>query len=375
MGEDRRLWSPPVLISLLALVVSSAFWSLRVQEVRRLDCCLLGQDYYLAARAGTPMTSVLDQASLGDGHLYRVLAADPLLWRDDVLREPSERSYRSQRMLVPWLIWAVTLGKESWFEAAQVGWLFAGIAVCTWALADVLRRQRSSPVIALAVAFIPGIVSAVHFAGIDTVAAAAVALAIRSHSRGSMRARAGWLTAAVLARESSVLLASAMIVEQCLTARSLRPLWSWAATPFAVLVVWQLLLRWRFGQWALLGGLDGNRGRLWSGLRHGITLWGPRSVTSAVLIAVAVAVPFALRSPLWVRILAALTVAASSSFGVLVWGDYLGFPRPFIPVCLAAIVGRSLTRLSTRTQEHLYASDKVEACPTRSSSGVPASTT
>jgi hypothetical protein len=365
----------PATIALLAVVVSGVFWSLRVQEVRRPNCCVLGEGYFLAVRAGTPMTSVLDQTSLGDGHLYRVLASDPLLQRDDILRVPTEQAYRSQRMLVPWLIWATTLGNGRGFEVAQLVWLFVGIAASAWALADVLQQRRRAPMFALLVAFIPGVVATLHFAGVDTVAAAAVALAIRSHAQGSLRQRAGWLSAAVLARESSILVAIAMIVEQCLTARSLRPLWTSSVAPFVVLAVWQLVLRWRFGQWAILGGLDGNRGRMWSGLGDGITLWGQRSVTSAILIAVAMAVPFALRSPIWVRVLVVLTAVASSSFGVLVWGDYLGFPRPFIPVCLAAIVARSLVTPFGPTQEHLYASDKVGACPTRSSSGVPASTT
>jgi hypothetical protein len=325
-----RLSHRPIVIASIALAIALLIWGRRVDEV--------GDDYFLAARAGTQMTDTLDVVSLGDGHLYRVLAQDPLLRRDDVMRVRSESAYRSQRMLVPWLLWLSTFGHDAGLELAQFFWLLAGIAIGSWAMADALRRLGAPPHAGVLVAVIPGMIATLHFAGIDTVAGAAVALAMRAHCLSRRRERTIWLTASVLARESSIVVAVAILLEQCWNERSLRPMVGVSGIPLLVLALWQLVLHQRFGQWAITGGLDANRGLAWSGLASGVEIWRWRSIASALVIAIALAIPFIARGPLWTRLLSVVSLAASSSFGVAVWGSYLGFPRPFIPTCLAAIL-------------------------------------
>jgi hypothetical protein len=343
----RQIW----LVGLLA----AAAWFAQVVPMLAakpsLYCCM-PPNYLVVPRANTPIVGQLDALTVGDGHLYQALALQPTLDGPVLVARPAEEAFRSQRMLMPWLMWASSLGRQALVPASQLVWMLLGVAAAAFALAQMAVRRGITPMVGLAVALLPGVEVSSHFFGPDTVALGAVTLGVNAWEQRRWRTSALLLCAAVLARESSVLVPLALMISTVVPTvriggQQWRTVFKRAAQPSAIspatsllaLAIWQTVLFVRFGNLALNGGFADNRGRLWDQFVRGIENWDGYSWRYFITIVVLLGSALLFSRERWIVVLAGLTIIASSSFGYAVWATPDGFPRPLLPAtCFALLV-------------------------------------
>jgi hypothetical protein len=325
----------PALVALLLAGAIMGYFAATVPDDR---CCFV-DNYFLTDLSGQRIEGVSDWMRMVDGQLYTQLAADPFLRRDDIVASPTQAGYRYQRPLMPWLMALSTFGTDRWLVAAQAAWVLIGVAVSGWAVGELARRHGRPPMVGALVGILPGTVATVQFLGIDTVALAAATMAVLSYDRRRWNSMSVWLSLAVLARESSILVVFALAAGGWFDARwgirrTIERLWM----PVAVLTWWQAVLWLRFGSIGITGGFAGNKGHLWDWLVPSVEQWGAASAVSALVIGALVVQVVRCKVPAWLSALALMSVAASSTFGPDVWRDWLGFPRPLLPLSALALI-------------------------------------
>lgn len=187
-----------------------------------------------------------------DGPMYAALATDPLLRYFDTPHYLDTPSYRSTRILVPFLAWVVSLGHASTAVLCYqvMCWGFAlGAAVL---LANWLSAQGSSAWWALVAAFGAGMVASLSRSTPDAGALLFALGALWSHDRRRTVVSVGLAAMAVLARETSVLVPLAIAVCELRRKRMLTAS-AFATIPLSVGIGWQLYLRHIFGDAFNLG--------------------------------------------------------------------------------------------------------------------------
>jgi hypothetical protein len=321
-------------------------------QAKPTSYCCMPANYLVVPRANTPLVGQLDALTVGDGHLYQALALNPTFEGPDVVAASVERAFRSQRMLMPWLMWASSLGRRSLIPVSQLVWMMLGVTAAAFALAQMAIRRGITPLLGLAVAVLPGVETSSHFFGPDTVALGSLALGVNAWEKRRWKSAAIFLSASVLARESSILVPLALMIStavpsvigdrqqwRTLRTRLVQPSVLSPAVAGVVLAIWQGVLFVRFGNLALAGGFADNRGRLWNQFVRGAQDWDGYSWRYFVTIVLLLLCAVLWSRERWIAVLAALTVAASSSFGFAVWATFDGFPRPVLPAtCFALLV-------------------------------------
>jgi hypothetical protein len=141
-----------------------------------------------------------------DGLQYAQIAHHPLLKAAELRPAIDNLPYRAQRILLPALAWLLAAGQPAWI--AQV---YSGLNIFCWLiLAALLWRMlpvtdARSLIAWIGILFSAGVLGSVRFALIDLPALTLLTTALWAVERGRPGTAVGWLAAAALTRETSLL--------------------------------------------------------------------------------------------------------------------------------------------------------------------------
>ena len=289
-----------------------------------------------------------------DGQAFAQVASDPLLDAPEQFgREPvgsSELAYRAQRPLASYLVWALALGQVG---AVPVATLVLTLVGCVALVALVARLARAAdPALGLvryapAVLLVPGIFASFRWLMPGALAAAlAIGGAVLWHSPPGRRGAAttlgalACLSAAVLTRETMLVVPAALLVGDLWRHRRLRPRALLLATPAGFYAAWWAVVR------LLLdlaithtGQADIRRDRPLRGLVDAMGEWGLTEPEWYLFVGTVVLVAAALRrraGPELITVIA-LGLLIASTMSVWVWRDWTDWSRAIVPVHIAAI--------------------------------------
>jgi hypothetical protein len=227
-------------------VVAVLFWTLVVVvvargryagDIRGLLC--IGEEAYLPAAFETVPRA---GPSGYDGQQYAALATDPFLRDFDTTRAFDAPVYRAGRILVPLLAWLLALGHAApAIIAYQLLCWGLGLAA-VFLVARWLAAEGRSPWWALPLVCSAGLVAAMIRSTPDAAALALMLAALFLHARGRFVPAVVMAVAAVLARETSYLVALAMALEELWRRRVARAA-AFVLIPLVPLAAWHLYLR------------------------------------------------------------------------------------------------------------------------------------
>jgi hypothetical protein len=227
-------------------LVGVLFWALVVLfvaharyagDVRGLLC--IGEEAYLPAAFETVPRA---GPSGYDGQQYAALATDPFLRDFDTMRAFDAPVYRAGRILIPLLAWLLALGHAS--PAIIVYQLLCwGLGVAAvFLVARWLAAEGRSPWWALPLLCSAGLAAAMIRSTPDAAALALLLAALLLHARGRFVPAVVMAVAAVLARETSYLVALAIALEELWRRRVTRAA-AFVLIPLVPLAAWHLYLR------------------------------------------------------------------------------------------------------------------------------------
>lgn len=203
-------------------------------------------------RAALPANVVVLPGGGYDGQLYLRLANEPFTSQVDAhgirLDGPSSRQ---GRVLYPLLAWAASFGQPQWTPVAMIAVNFIALLMLTWAAGALAVSAGLARWWGLAIALYPGHLFTVLRDLTDVVALTASLLSLLALRRG----RFGWATAAlaaaVLARETTMVVVAAVAAvwawERIRGRRHFAAPWTTFAIPTAVFLGWQLFMAYRWG--------------------------------------------------------------------------------------------------------------------------------
>jgi len=252
-----------------------------------------------------------DEAEGYDGQFAYYIARDPL-HAADCLDVPA---YRYQRILLPLLGRALSLG-----QSALIPWAFAAVdlaalVIATALLEDLLRAERASRWFALSYGLFAGVFMAVRLSTSEALAYGLVIGALWAHQRGRLWLAAILLALAGLAKETTGLFAAGFLLYFVLHRRwrdAIR-LALVAGTPF---VLWQVALYAWLGELGLgSGGAKATPFELvpYLGLAR---LWTDGSAAAFLVLGVLLAIPIAALPSAWALVRAGRDLRAGR------WGVY-----------------------------------------------------
>ncbi len=202
-----------------------------------------------------------------DGMQYSQLAYHPLLEAAELRPAVDSLSYRARRILLPAAAWLLAAGQPAWIARVYailnvVCWLL--LAAVFWRKLPVTDTRGALAWIGLL--FSAGALSSVRLALIDLPALLLLALALWDAERERNCRSAGWLAAAALTRETSLLASVACFSYPPKSRRELRCGLLRALLAAAPLFLWLAYIRWQVGAaeaagshnftWPIVGLLD-----------------------------------------------------------------------------------------------------------------------
>lgn len=261
-AERLSPWQVGVLGALMALaIVSVRMVGPADGDISRF---VVAGDQFVDPETVDPPIYVYEDSWGYDGQFFWRLAVDPAQWDLD---EPHhgvilDSAYRPPRILYPVLAWALAGGHDEWVAATMV--LVNVLAYGLVALLGAMVAQRAGhlAISGLLVASTSGLVFALARDLADVVTLAALLAGVVALQRG----RPGWTTvawtAAVLSRESAVLLIAGYGIWRLvgLVRRTVRPSLAdlpWLVPP-VVVTLWQALLWAQIGKLPIAEADDGN---------------------------------------------------------------------------------------------------------------------
>ncbi|HVN33145.1 MAG TPA: hypothetical protein VMT45_14300 [Thermoanaerobaculaceae bacterium] len=227
-------------------LVATLFWVLVVSsiadfryegDIRALLC--VGEETHHPAAFDTVPTA----GPWGyDGQQYAALATDPFLRQPDTVKALDSPSYRATRVMVPLLAWLLAAGNAATALVAYqlLCWglgLGSLLLIARW-LAD----EGLSPWWALLLVTSTGLAAAIIRTTPDAAALLFMLAALWLHARNRPGLALVLACAAVLARETSYLVALAVALDE-IRRRRFSIAAAFASVPLALLVGWQFYLR------------------------------------------------------------------------------------------------------------------------------------
>jgi hypothetical protein len=305
-----------VLCGLIALVVLV----LRVVTVVPVPVEGPGESFAPAYRPPTDHLQVLYNAH--DGQAFASLAMDPLLRRpSDWVGGRAQLAYRAARPLVGWLAWAGAAGRPG-----AVEWSLAVISVLSvgllgYAVARLAGTFGLVPFRSLLVLVTPGMVVVLVNPGLSDALGAALALL------GAVRWRGGHRTSAVvllclaaLSRDTCLLVAAALLLDEVWSSRSLRKSWPLLAAP-ATYLGWLVVVRARVGAWPT--AYHGNLSLPFVGLAQQIGRgWSLNGAMGATLTLALLGAAALRRPPRLLALILGLYASMAACSGALVWASW-----------------------------------------------------
>lgn len=292
-----RRFDSPRGVALLTLLAYALFLAARLLRLGGdITRFTLASDKFIpAASARSVGLSVLTHGYGYDGQFYYLLALNPFATHPALAGASFDLpAYRAQRILYPLLAWALSLGGRP----ALIPWMLVAINLAAIAVigalgAKLAQRLGVAPLWGVALAFYPGLL--VSLAG-DLAEPLALACALGGLLCALTRPQPRWgwaallLSLAVLARETTALLAIALLAAALLA--RLTPLprlriaalrlvareqWRGAAlaglAPLLVALGWQVILLAHWGKFGLVAAGSNNLGPPLLGLLEGIVAW------------------------------------------------------------------------------------------------------
>jgi hypothetical protein len=183
-----------------------------------------------------------------DGMQYAQVAYHPLLNAAELRPAIDSLAYRARRILFPATAWLLAAGQPAWI--AQVYsflnipcWLL--LAAVFWKKLPVTDRRGAIAWIGLL--FSAGAMSSVRLALVDLPALLLIALGLWEAERERNRSGVGWLAAAALTRETSLLAAAAFFKWPPKSRASLTRGLLWIAAAALPFFLWLAYVRWQAG--------------------------------------------------------------------------------------------------------------------------------
>lgn len=258
---------------------------------------LAGSDYIPSASGAAVGLSVASHSGGYDGQFYYLLALDPFSPQPALSGAHFDiPAYRAQRILYPFLAWALSLGgRPALVPIMLVAVNLAAIIAIGWLAATLAERQGAQPIWGLLLALYPGLLLSLAR---DLAEPLAIALALAALLFARDR-RWGWaavaLSLAVLARETTALIAVACLVIAAVDAITrvaprLEPIrrfvvcerqddscwpgaWVTGASPLLVAAIWQGVLLAHWGRLGIFAAGANNISFPLLGLVEGFAAW------------------------------------------------------------------------------------------------------
>lgn len=191
---------------------------------------------------------VYDTPDNYDGLQYAQIAYHPLLEADELRPAVDNLAYRAQRILLPALAWLLAAGQPAWIVHVYsvlniAGWLV--LAALLWRLLPV--NDGRGLVAWAGLLFSTGVLGSVRFALIDLPALILVAAALWAAERARPRAAVGWLAAAALTRETSLVAWPGLWTGPWKSSAALNRNLLRLLLAAAPLIAWLIYVRWHVG--------------------------------------------------------------------------------------------------------------------------------
>jgi len=189
-----------------------------------------------------------------DGMQYSQVAYHPLLGAAELRPAVDSLAYRARRILLPAAAWLLALGQPAWIVQVYAAlniicWLL--LAAVFWKKLPVTDARGAIAWIGLL--FSAGAMGSVRLALIDLPALLLMALALWETEREHRRSAVGWLAAAALTRETSILASIAFLDFPPKSRTGLVRRLLWALLAAAPLILWMGYVRWQVGGAAAIG--------------------------------------------------------------------------------------------------------------------------
>ncbi|MFY9923048.1 MAG: hypothetical protein WCA95_15940 [Opitutaceae bacterium] len=225
----------------LFLTLVLRFWHPVYGFTRFLQMDAASADNSIKELHGLPLYVYRDRGNY-DGIWYCQIAYHPLLDDSEFNSVIDNLGYRARRILLPALAWTLAAGREPWifqvYSALNIGvWL--AMAGLFWRILSV--DSARSFAVWTGFLFSVGTMECVRHAMTDLLATALIAAALMAFEAG--RGATGWLGAAGLTKETSLLSLPAVFTRPMLSGSNLRKTLI-AALP---LFLWLAYVRWRTG--------------------------------------------------------------------------------------------------------------------------------
>ncbi len=208
-----RLDTP--LACVLVLVVALSLLTLCRLERADFDpsAFIVAGDHFSDAGAVPPGVSVLPDSDGYDGQFYYRLALDPFTSRaTDFGITLDNPPYRHQRILYPLIVHAVALGDAHFVPAAMIAVNFAFFCALAWVAGSLARSSGRHALWGLLIVANPGFLVTYSRDLVEIVEATFMLASVLLVRRDRSRWAAVALTLAVLARETSLIVAVAAAI-------------------------------------------------------------------------------------------------------------------------------------------------------------------
>jgi hypothetical protein len=220
---------------------------------------------FFCEHPGGPNKLFIGRPTGYDGQFYYRLALHPFTATQfgDGIRIDNP-PYRQQRILYPLLSHALAFGNPRWVPWSMIAVNYLAVCGLAFSAARLAELFAVPAIYGLTIAFLPGVLLGLDRDLTDPLAIFLAVSALCLLHRRRITLAACILALAVLARETVVLLAVALLMNSAWRALRKRSAWSDSAPlliPLAACAAWQW---WIFSRWATFGPPAGNAN--WGGL-------------------------------------------------------------------------------------------------------------
>lgn len=290
----------------------------------------------------TPESRAEAMVARMDGHFAAEIAADPTLARTrrDFAADPADGAYRATRPVMGWSAWLLSGGGRRPAIAPALFLLTAlSAGALTLATSALGRAYDGGAPRAWLVNLAPGAAIATIAPGLTECLATALALTgLALHWRGRTTMAIALWVAAVLTRETTILIPAAVALADLLASRRLRSI-ALAAVPAAAYIAWNLVVRALLGESASGGGAN-QIGPPAFGLIAALPGWHLLEVVTAI-VTVGAAVVLWRTGNRHLRAITIVNVVFLSLMGRVVWADWWAFGRLALPLVALAVATTS----------------------------------
>ena len=251
--------------------------------------------------------------------------------------DPGGAAFRASRPLAGWLAWLGSAGgQRSLLAPALMAITALSMGGAVWAIQAAVAARGGRAKAPAAAAIMPGMLIGIIAPGLcDPVAAALCVAAVALHRRGQFGWTIALLSAAVLTRETTVIVAGALALVDLAKTRRLTPLLL-VGVPVALYAAWNVVVYQLVGGWFWQAG-SGQMSKPFVGLAAGITQWSAMEVVTFGVLVAAFAMLWTSGDP-HLRVIAVLHLVLALLLGEIVWKLWWGFGRVLLPVQLLAFV-------------------------------------